>query len=49
MVGGWANYEIHLEISWHFVVSIHLRRAIGVDLSLLTCAVHGDLLLGVLV
>jgi len=49
VVGGWANYKIHLEISWHFVVSINLRRAIGVHLSLLTCAVDGDPLLGVVV
>jgi len=47
VVGGWANYEIHLEISWYFAVSMHLRRAIGVGLPLLTCVVHGDPLLGV--
>jgi hypothetical protein len=35
VVDGWANYKIHLEISWHFVVSMNLHRAIGVRLSLL--------------
>ena len=49
MVGGWANYKIHFEISWHFVVSMNLCRAIGVHLTLLTCVVDGDPLLGVVV
>ena len=49
MVGGWANYKSYFEISWHFVVSMNLRRAIGVHLSLLTCAVDGDPLLDVVV
>jgi hypothetical protein len=49
VVDGWANYKIHLEISWHFVVSMNLCRAIDVHLSLLTCAVDGDPLLRMVV
>jgi len=49
VVDGWANYEIHLEISWHFVASMHMCRAIGVSLPLLSCVLHGDPLLGVVV